>query len=212
MQGKKGIPPIRVLSEDLCNKIAAGEVIERPASVVKELVENSLDAAATRILIHLTAAGRRRIEVVDNGHGMSEQDALLSIERHATSKVRKAEDLDAIGTLGFRGEALASIAAVSRIKVSSRTKGENKGKEVIIEGGLIIDQKSISMIEGTLVSVSGLFFNTPARRKFLKTASTERRRITDLITHYALMYPEIHFKLDELKNGNERRWIFKPKT
>ncbi|HQM99881.1 MAG TPA: DNA mismatch repair endonuclease MutL, partial [Candidatus Hydrogenedentes bacterium] len=164
----KSIAPIRVLPDEVANKIAAGEVVERPASAVKELVENALDAGATRISVRLVAAGRRLIEVQDNGHGMSEQNALLAIERHATSKIRNAQDLDNIQTLGFRGEALASIAAVSRFTMTTRRAGEESATLLRVEGGILREVQQMGAPEGTRISVNRLYFNTPVRAKFLK--------------------------------------------
>lgn len=189
------IPPVRVLSEDLANKIAAGEVVERPASVVKELVENALDARATRIVVRLVAAGRRTIEVIDNGHGMSEQDALLAIERHATSKVRKAEDLDNIRSLGFRGEALASIAAVSRFELLTRRAKDESGTRVRVEGGIVRDVGKAASPPGTRVTVNRLYFNTPVRAKFLKGITTELSHAIDIVQRHALAQTGVGFHL-----------------
>ncbi|MFP4171581.1 MAG: DNA mismatch repair endonuclease MutL [Candidatus Hydrogenedentota bacterium] len=180
-------PPVRVLPEELANKIAAGEVVERPASVVKELVENALDAHATRITVRLVAAGRRTVEVTDNGHGMSEQDALMAIERHATSKIRKKEDLDAIHTLGFRGEALASIAAVSRFELLTRRQKDEAGTRVRVEGGVLRDVSEAPAPVGTRIGVHRLYFNTPARAKFLKGITTELGQALDVLQRHALV-------------------------
>ena len=151
MSERKPIAPVRVLPDEVANKIAAGEVVERPASAVKELVENALDAGATRISVRLVAAGRRLIEVQDNGHGMSEQNALLAIERHATSKIRNAQDLDNIQTLGFRGEALASIAAVSRFTLVTRRTGDESATVLRVEGGILREVQQTGAPEGTRV-------------------------------------------------------------
>ncbi|MFO7775252.1 MAG: DNA mismatch repair endonuclease MutL [Candidatus Hydrogenedentota bacterium] len=180
-------PPVRVLPEELANKIAAGEVVERPASVVKELVENALDAHATRVTVRLVAAGRRTVEVTDNGHGMSEQDALMAIERHATSKIRKKEDLDAIHTLGFRGEALASIAAVSRFELLTRREKDDGGTRVRVEGGVLRDVSEAPAPVGTRIGVHRLYFNTPARAKFLKGITTELGQALDVLQRHALV-------------------------
>jgi DNA mismatch repair protein MutL len=184
---------IRILPEQLTNKIAAGEVVERPASVIKELVENGLDAAATDIIVEIEDGGKRLIKVSDNGCGMSREELLLSLERHATSKIATDADLFALQTLGFRGEALPSIASVSRLSLSSRLKGGVEGSEVYVEGGRVRDVKSCGMTEGTAVAVRNLFFNTPARLKFMKTRETETGHIGELITRLALSRPEVRF-------------------
>ena len=189
------IPPVRILPEDLANKIAAGEVVERPASVVKELVENALDAHATRITVRLVAAGRRTIEVIDNGHGMSEQDALLAIERHATSKIRKADDLDNIRTLGFRGEALASIAAVSRFEMVTRRAKDESATRIRIDGGILRDVSQVAAPVGTRISVNRLYFNTPVRAKFLKGITTELSHAIDAVQRHAMAHDEVGFQL-----------------
>ena len=194
MSIRNSTPAVRILPEDLANKIAAGEVVERPASVVKELVENALDAEATRISVRIIAAGRRRIEVVDNGHGMSEQDALLSIERHATSKIRKAEDLDHILTMGFRGEALASIAAVSRFELITRRAKDEHGTRIRIEGGILRDVSQTAAPVGTRVIVNRLYFNTPVRAKFLKGITTELSRCIDVVQRHLLAQPKVGFE------------------
>ena len=193
--GTKKTPPVRILPEDLSNKIAAGEVVERPASVVKELVENSLDAGATRIVVRIVAAGRRTIEVVDNGHGMSEQDALLAIERHATSKIRKADDLDAIRTLGFRGEALPSIAAVSRFELVTRRAKDEGATRVRVDGGILRDVAQAAAPVGTRVTVNRLYFNTPVRAKFLKGITTELSNAVDVVQRHALAQEGVGFQL-----------------
>jgi DNA mismatch repair protein MutL len=170
---------IAILPETITNKIAAGEVVERPASVIKELLENSLDAGATDISVEIAAGGRRLIRITDNGHGMSREDALLSLERHATSKIRNDSDLDGILTLGFRGEALPSIASVSRFRLATREAGNLEGTEIVVEGGRVRDVKACGMAPGTVISVEQLFFNTPARLKFLRSAETETGHVGD---------------------------------
>ncbi len=195
MNTKTLIAPIRVLPEEVANKIAAGEVVERPASVVKELVENALDAGATRIDVRLVAAGRRTIEVIDNGHGMSEQDALLAIERHTTSKIRRAEDLDNILTMGFRGEALASIAAVSRFELVTRRERDDAGTRIRVEGGVLRDVEHVAAPVGTRISVNRLYFNTPVRAKFLKGITTELSQCIDAVQRHALAQAGIGFHL-----------------
>ncbi len=191
---------IRILPESVANKIAAGEVVERPASIVKELLENSLDAAAERVGVSVEAGGKRVIQLEDNGCGMSHDDALLAFERHATSKIRSAEDLLEVSTLGFRGEALPSIAAVSRLVLETRHASESAGTRVEIVGGKLRDVKEVARPGGTRVEVRDLFFNTPARRKFLKSESTELGHIATLVTHYALAHPEKSFRLASLTN------------
>ena len=194
MTTKTTIPPIRILPEDLANKIAAGEVVERPASVVKELVENALDARATRIIVRIVAAGRRMIEVLDNGHGMSENDALMAIERHATSKIRKAEDLDCIRTLGFRGEALASIAAVSRFEMVTRREKDDSATRIRVNGGILRDVSQVAGAVGTRIAVNRLYFNTPVRAKFLKGITTELSHSVDCVQRHALAHEGVAFQ------------------
>ena len=184
---------ITILPESLTNKIAAGEVVERPASVIKELIENALDAGATDISVETNAGGRRRICVTDNGHGMSREDALLSLERHATSKIRVDSDLDNILTLGFRGEALPSIASVSRFSLATREAGSPEGTEIIVEGGRVRDVKACGMAPGTLISVEHIFFNLPARLKFMKSAETETGHVADVIARMAVSRPDVTF-------------------
>jgi DNA mismatch repair protein MutL len=191
---------IHILPEAVANKIAAGEVVERPASVVKELVENSLDAGARRVDIAVEAGGKRLIRVVDDGCGMSHDDALLAFERHATSKIRSADDLFEISTLGFRGEALPSIAAVSRLALETRHASEAAGTRIEIAGGRLRDVKEVAWPGGTSIEARDLFFNTPARRKFLKSESTELGHVATLTTHYALAHPERSFRLTSLTN------------
>ncbi|HEX7778865.1 MAG TPA: DNA mismatch repair endonuclease MutL, partial [Vicinamibacterales bacterium] len=182
---------IQRLPADLANQIAAGEVIERPASVVKELVENAVDAGARRIAITIEFGGKRLIAVEDDGDGMDRTDAELAVERHATSKIRDASDLAAIRTLGFRGEALPSIASVSRFRLRTRTRDALAGTEVRIEGGRAPVIREVGAPEGTLVEVADLFFNLPARRKFLKADTAEAAQISRLVTQLALGYPEV---------------------
>ena len=186
---------IRILSDQVANQIAAGEVVERPASVVKELLENALDAGATRIRIEVEAGGRKLIRIVDNGHGMVRDDALLAFERHATSKLHTSDDLLQIRTLGFRGEALPSIASVSRLTMETHAADEDAGTEVEIAGGKILRVEDSGTPAGTTIAVRDLFYNTPARRKFLKSEQTELAHIAALVTHYALAHPERHFEL-----------------
>ena len=192
---------IRVLSDHLANQIAAGEVVERPASVAKELVENSIDAGARRIEVDVEAGGRRLLRVSDDGEGMTQDDALLAFERHATSKISTADDLHNISTLGFRGEALASIASVARVELVTQREGEGEGTRVAIEGGRMRDVKPAARPRGTTITVRDLFFNVPARRKFLRSEATESFHLTSLVTHYALAHPEIAFVLTN--NGRE---------
>src|SRR5215470_13886174 len=186
---------IHLLSEHVANKIAAGEVVERPASVLKELLENSLDAGATRIKVQVEGGGRKLIQVTDNGWGMVRDDALLAFERHATSKIKDADDLLNIHTLGFRGEALPSIAAVSRLRLETRAPEDKSGTILEINGGKIFRVEEAGLPPGTSITVRDLFFNTPARKKFLKAESTELSHIASLVTHYALAHPDKHFEL-----------------
>jgi len=186
---------IRILSDQVANQIAAGEVVERPASVVKELLENALDAGATRIRIEVEGGGRKLIRIVDNGHGMVRDDALLAFERHATSKLRTSDDLLAIRTLGFRGEALPSIASVSRLTLETRAEEDATGTTVEIAGGNILRVEDSGLPVGATIAVRDLFYNTPARRKFLKSEQTELAHIAALVTHYALAHPSRHFEL-----------------
>lgn len=192
---------IRVLADHVANQIAAGEVVERPASVAKELVENSIDAGATRITIEIEAGGRRLLKVSDDGEGMVRDDAILAFERHATSKIRETDDLAAIGTLGFRGEALASIASVAKVDLTTCIEGANAATRVTIDGGRMRDVKDAAHPRGTTITVRDLFFNIPARRKFLRSEATETYHLTNLVTHYALAHPEIAFTF--INNGRE---------
>lgn len=195
MSTRATIAPVRALPENVANKIAAGEVVERPASVVKELLENALDAHATRIQVRLVAAGRRTIEVTDNGHGMSEQDAVLSIERHTTSKIRKSDDLDNIVTFGFRGEALASIAAVSRFELITRRERDPSATRIRVDGGVLRDIEQLAAPVGTRVKVNHLYFNTPVRAKFLKGVTTELSQCIDTVQRHCLAQTGVAFQL-----------------
>jgi DNA mismatch repair protein MutL len=186
---------IRVLPDQVANQIAAGEVVDRPASVVKELLENALDAGAMRIRIEVEGGGRKLIRIADDGQGMNRDDALLAFERHATSKLHTADDLLSIATLGFRGEALPSIASVARVTLETATGDEAAGTHIEIAGGKIHRVEDAPLPRGTTITVSDLFFNTPARRKFLRAESTELAHVTALVTHYALAHPEKHFEL-----------------
>src|ERR1700684_4541123 len=195
---------IHVLSESVANKIAAGEVVERPASVVKELLENSLDAGATRIKITVEAGGKKLIQITDNGCGMVRDDAMLAFERHATSKMKDAEDLLSVATLGFRGEALPSIASVSRLRLETCAAESGvpaTGTILEINGGRMARVEEAGLPEGTSITVRDLFFNTPARKKVLKEESTELSHIASLVTHYALAHPEKHFELHSATNA-----------
>lgn len=186
---------IIILDESLVNKIAAGEVIERPASIVKELIENSLDAGATKIFIEITEAGKSKIKITDNGHGMSKEDVLLSYKQHATSKIKSIKDLFSIRTLGFRGEALSSIASVSETFISSKREEDLSGLKVLVVGGNLVEKKELGMPTGTVIEVNNLFFNTPARKKYLKNDDLELSHMTEIVTKYALINPQVHFKL-----------------
>jgi len=186
---------ISVLPEDLINKIAAGEVIERPASVVKELVENAIDAGATRVTIEIQGAGIKMIRVSDNGSGMSKEEIKIAVERHSTSKISKLDDLFNIVTLGFRGEALPSIASVSRFEILSKNHDEKAGSSLKMDGGKMIADEDAAAPEGTTVIVKNLFFNTPARKKFMKSEATELGHIGDIVSKYAIANPEIAFEL-----------------
>src|SRR5216117_2420452 len=201
---------IRLLPEHVANQIAAGEVIERPASVVKELVENALDAQAGRVTVEIHAGGRSLIRVTDDGFGMSKDDALLCLERHATSKIRRAEDLSAIATMGFRGEALPSIASVSRFTLTTRERDSDspEGTQVIVNGGKISEVKAAGSATRTSVEVRQLFFNLPARRKFLRTEETEGAHIQHYLTLAALAFPEVAFTFH--KDGRQV-WQLAPK-
>lgn len=186
---------IRILDKDTINKIAAGEVIERPASVVKELIDNSIDAGATEIRIEIEKGGKRSILVRDNGCGMSREDALLSYKKHATSKIMFIEDLDTVSTMGFRGEALSSITAVAKVEILTRQQEEITGTKIVIHGGKVLETSDAGTAPGTSVHVKDLFYNTPARQKYLKSDRTELAHITDTVMRLALANPEISFTL-----------------
>mgnify|MGYP001040011357 CR=1 FL=1 len=188
---------IQILPDTIVAQIAAGEVVERPASVVKELVENSLDAGATHIRIEIGEDGRKLIRVSDNGSGLHSSEVELAFARHATSKLRSVDDLSEIRTLGFRGEALASIASVSRVNVTTRHVDEQLGTMLLLEGGVLQQRRAVGAPAGTVLAVENLFFNTPARLKFLKTAATEKRQIVQVVTRYALAYPDVRFVLEQ---------------
>ncbi len=192
---------IHVLAERVANQIAAGEVVERPASVVKELLENALDAGSTRIRIQVEAGGKKLIQITDNGCGMVRDDAMLAFERHATSKIKDTDDLLSISTLGFRGEALPSIASVARLHLETRAEEEAAGTVLEINGGKIIRVEEAGLPLGTSITIRDLFFNTPARKKFLRSESTELSHIASLVTHYALAHPEKHFELHSATNA-----------
>lgn len=197
----KSMSKIRVLPDSLANKIAAGEVVERPASIVKELIENSIDAGAKSIEVAVESGGRRLIRISDNGEGMSRDDAILAFERHATSKLKTAEDLESIITLGFRGEALASIASVAKVRLRTQTATDIVGSEIEISGGRMLNVRDIAFTPGAEFEIRDLFFNVPARRKFLKSEATESFHIANLVTHYALANPQLAFRL--LNNTRE---------
>ncbi|HXI28352.1 MAG TPA: DNA mismatch repair endonuclease MutL [Vicinamibacterales bacterium] len=186
---------INRLPPELANQIAAGEVVERPASVIKELVENAVDAGARRVSIHIELGGKKQVRVEDDGEGMEPDDARLAIERHATSKIRRADDLAAIVTLGFRGEALPSIASVSHFVLRTRARGRQSGTEIRVNGGTVSSVAEAAAAEGTAVEVSDLFYNLPARRKFLKADSAESAQVSRIVTQLALAYPEVGFTL-----------------
>lgn len=192
---------IQILDDTLASQVAAGEVVERPASVVKELVENSIDAGARHITVELQRGGTALIKVTDDACGMSRQDALLSLERHATSKLKKSEDLAAILTLGFRGEAVPSIASVSRFRLLTREHGSMAGTEIVVDGGRLGDVRDAGMSEGTCVEVKQLFYNVPARRKFLRAESTESAHVEHQVRLHALAAPEVRFTL--MKDGRQ---------
>ena len=186
---------IRVLPDQVANKIAAGEVVERPASVVKELLENSLDAGGRSFRIEIESGGRRLIRVADDGCGMLRDDAMLAFERHATSKLRDVKDLLSIATLGFRGEALPSIASVSRLLLETRAAEENTGTRVEVAGGKMLRCEEDALAPGTTITVRDLFFNVPARKKFLRSEQTELAHVASLVTHYSLAHPDKAFRL-----------------
>ncbi len=187
--------PIKILSEVVAAQIAAGEVVERPASVVKEMLENSLDAGAHLIRVEVEGGGRRLVRITDDGSGIPTDEAELAFARHATSKLRTIEDLDSIQTLGFRGEALASIASVAKVTLLTRTTDDETGSLLRMEGGHLVEQRRAGSPVGTVITVENLFYNTPARLKFLKAETTERRHIDNVVTHYAMAYPDVRFQL-----------------
>ena len=197
---------IIILDENTVNKIAAGEVVERPASVVKELVENSIDAGADIISVEIRNGGISFMKVTDNGSGMSEDDAAMAFESHATSKIRRADDLGAITSMGFRGEALASIAAVSKVHMLTRTHDSVQGVSITVSGGVPEEVRPAGCPAGTSITVSELFFNTPARYKFLKKDATEAGYIADILNRIALSHPEISFML----TNNGRKVLHTP--
>ncbi len=201
---------IKILPDNLANQIAAGEVVERPASVIKELVENSLDANAKRIKVEIELGGRRLMRVTDDGEGMVRDDSILAFERHATSKIAELEDLAKIETLGFRGEALASIASVAKVELVTKYADDSVASRVFVEGGKLVDVKETGRPTGTTITVRDLFFNTPARRKFMRSQATENFHITNNVTHYALANPKIAFTLTS--NGREIFRIASAKT
>ena len=185
---------IKRLSTELANQIAAGEVVERPASIVKELVENALDAGATRVAVTVELGGKRLVRVEDDGEGMTPDEAVLALERHATSKIRRVEDLAAIGTLGFRGEALPSIASVSHLLLRTRARGTSRGTEIRVSGGVVSSTREVGAPEGTTLEVTDLFYNVPARRKFLKSDGAETTQVSRLVTQLALGNPGVPTK------------------
>jgi DNA mismatch repair protein MutL len=187
--------PIQILSEVVAAQIAAGEVVERPASVVKEMLENSLDAGAHMIRVEVEGGGRRLIRITDDGSGIPADEAELAFARHATSKLQQIEDLDTIQTLGFRGEALASISSVAKVTLLTRTADDETGSSLRIEGGRLVEQRRAGSPVGTVITVEQLFYNTPARLKFMKAETTERRHIDNVVTHYAMAYPDVRFQL-----------------
>src|SRR5213080_195131 len=191
----KHLARIHRLSDDLANQIAAGEVVERPASVVKELVENALDAGARRLKVHIELGGKQQVRVEDDGEGMEPDDARLAIERHATSKIKRSDDLAAIRTLGFRGEALPSIASVSHFVLRTRARGRQSGAEIRVNGGMVGSVVEIGAAEGTIVEVNDLFYNLPARRKFLKSDAAESAQVSRIVTQLALACPAVGFTL-----------------
>ena len=194
--------PIQVLADDVVSRIAAGEAVERPASAVKELIENAIDAGATSIHVEAEAGGRQLIRVSDNGSGIPADEIALAFKRHATSKLRAADELVAVKTLGFRGEALASIAAVSRAAIVTRHRNDDMGVSLRLDAGVIQRRQAIGAPAGAAVTIENLFFNTPARLKFLKKDATERRHIHWIVARYAMAYPEIAFALK--LDGRER--------
>jgi DNA mismatch repair protein MutL len=187
--------PIRVLSDQLASQIAAGEVVERPASVAKELIENALDAGAKTVNVEIRGGGRQLIQIADDGYGIPADEFETAFLRHATSKLETVDELQAISTLGFRGEALAAIAAVSQVTAVSKAEGQQAGVRLTLEGGKVVSQETVGAPQGTVIAVANLFYNVPARLKFLKSVTTERRLIDEYVTRYALAYPDVRFRL-----------------
>ena len=187
---------VRLMPDALANQTAAGEVVERPASVVKELVENSLDAGASSVFVRIEKSGKELIRVADDGIGMSPSDARMALERHATSKLYEASDLESIASLGFRGEALPSIASVSRFTLRTREESSDAGYEIQIDGGRLVREGEVGLPKGTIIEVRDLFRNVPARRKFLRADVTEASHITSQLTNLAVCYPDVHFRLE----------------
>ena len=203
---------IVLLDELTINQIAAGEVIERPASVIKEMVENSIDAGADKITVEIRNGGISYIKITDNGSGIAKDDLEIAFERHATSKIRNASDLDTVTSMGFRGEALASIAAIANVELVSKTKEQDVGYKIVVEAGNVLEKEEVGCQVGTSITVNNLFFNTPVRYKFLKKDYTETGYIEDVITRIALVNPGISFKLiNSRKNNNPniRTWRHK---
>ncbi len=192
---------IHILDEATINKIAAGEVIERPASVVKELIENSIDAEASDIRIEVIQGGKKLIRIIDNGCGMSKEDAALSFVKHSTSKISRSEDIENVVTMGFRGEALSSITAVAKVEIITKTKDDMAGTKITVHGGKLESISETGAADGTMIMVEDLFYNTPARKKYLKSDTTELAHITDVVTKNALGHNDVSFTL--LHNGNE---------
>ena len=186
---------IRILSDNLVSKIAAGEIVERPASVVKELIENAIDAGSRKIDIDLESGGKRLIRVSDDGEGMTRDDSLMSIERHATSKIKELKDLFSVNTLGFRGEAIPSIASVSRFRMITRTRDQVIGTVIAVEGGVVRSVEETGAPPGTTVEVRNLFYNTPARHKFMRKTETELSNVLDIVERESLSRPGIGFEL-----------------
>ena len=203
---------IVLLDELTINQIAAGEVIERPASVIKEMVENSIDAGADKITVEIRNGGISYIKITDNGSGIAKDDLEIAFERHATSKIRNASDLDTVTSMGFRGEALASIAAIANVELVSKTKEQDVGYKIVVEAGNVLEKEEVGCQVGTSITVNNLFFNTPVRYKFLKKDYTETGYIEDVITRIALVNPGISFKLINSRkndNPNIRKWRHK---
>ena len=203
---------IVLLDELTINQIAAGEVIERPASVIKEMVENSIDAGADKITVEIRNGGISYIKITDNGSGIAKDDLEIAFERHATSKIRNASDLDTVTSMGFRGEALASIAAIANVELVSKTKEQDVGYKIVVEAGNVLEKEEVGCQVGTSITVNNLFLNTPVRYKFLKKDYTETCYIEDVITRIALVNPGISFKLiNSRKNNNPniRKWRHK---